>query len=333
MSALKSEVIAELAKFDTMTDEQTIARIRQFLASSGMLQYEFAQEIGYANQTIKHYMRGAYDGATHYHSNIAIRVAAKRYIDAHEFRLAYTRNDRHHDTTAYREVRQSALNALEHGSAYLVDGPPGTEKTHTLRRIEQEINSSGAGHAVYLYARVGHTPREFLVACCHEAGIPANGTIDGLIRKLRYFLGRERVLLMVDEAQHLDRRGLEVLRQLLDMPPFFGVMLAGSHDLTQRLSHWEMEQWRSRLRKTHFLNGPSRAEASEILRAELGPLTDGQCAAFLDRCMATGERIEQGSHKGKPAPVKFRYISARDLFNAIETIHQANQNQQKEGAA
>jgi type II secretory pathway predicted ATPase ExeA len=207
---------------------------------------------------------------------------------------------------------------MRSGSAYLVDGPPGTEKTYSLRVVEREINESGKGLAVYVYARTGHSPLTFLRECCISTGIPARGNIDQVLRKLRFFLGskRTRVVLLVDEAQHLDHAGLEILRQLLDLPPFFGVLLGGSHDLTQRLAHWQMEQWRSRLRKTLYLNGPSQAEARQILRAELGPMSNADCDETIAECQATAHRME--TVKGKVVSKSFTYTSARDLFGAIE---------------
>jgi uncharacterized protein GlcG (DUF336 family) len=95
-----------------------------------------------------------------------------------------------------------------------------------------------------------------------------------------------------------------------------------------------MEQWRSRVRKTLYLNGPSQAEAREILRAELGELTDADCDETVAACQATASRSDAVSRK----PVTFTYISARDLFGAIERAKdvmpiQIHQSTQKAGAA
>jgi hypothetical protein len=99
------------------------------------------------------------------------------------------------------------------------------------------------------------------------------------------------VLFVVDEAQHLEHKCLEVLRQLLEQYDFVAV-LGGSHDLTQRLSHWQMEQWRSRVRKTLYLNGPSEPECRAIIRAELEPLLgphgDQDCDALINAHASPG---------------------------------------------
>lgn len=319
--ALSSVRKAELAAMGLPQEAEMRRQVRSFILRSGMTNLEMAEAIGYSPAALNQFILGNYcQNHVKEENSLAIRAAVHNYMRQHHGATEYAFNGTHHKTKAYREVRASAFIALERGAAYLVDGPPGTEKTHTLRQIEREINLSGKGRAVYVYARVDHSPQTFLTECCIASDLPGRGHIDLLLRKLRFFLAEGRTLLIVDEAQHLDHKGLEVLRQLLDLPPHFGVMLAGSHDLTQRLSHWQMEQWRSRLRKTHYLNGPSKAEASAILRAELGDLTDAQCEGFIARCMSTGQRMEDKD--GKLVAKKFSYISARDLFNAIESIQQ-----------
>jgi DNA transposition AAA+ family ATPase len=221
-------------------------------------------------------------------------------------------------TKDFLDVRKACMTALRGGMAYVLDGPPGTQKTFSLLSVKHEINQLADGsRAIRVYARIDHSPQSFLQECCNEAGISSRGSMDQLIRKLRFFLSGPRILFMVDEAQHLDHKGLEILRQLLDEANF-GVILAGSHDLSQRLSHWQMEQWRSRVRKTLYLNGPSHAEAREILRAELGELTDADCDETITACQATASRSDAVSRK----PVTFTYISARDLFATIERVRE-----------
>lgn len=327
--ALSARRKAALQHMTLPSDEDMQHRIRDFMLRAGMNQVEFAQQIGYGVSSIGIFLGGHY-GKTHAaeSNTLAIRAAAKEYMDLHDVSHQVVLKGRHHETSSFLEARRAALNALARGTAYVIDGPPGTEKTWSLRQIEREINDRKLGRAIYVYARVSHSPLSFLRECCASAGIPSAGTIDMVLRKLRFFLAGGRTLLMIDEGQHLDHEGLEVLRQLLDLPPYFGVLLAGSHDLTQRLSHWQMEQWRSRLRKTLYFTGPSQVEARAILRAELGAMSDADCDETISSCRATAQRVENVN--GKAVNKSFSYISARDLFGAIERVQECLQ---KEGAA
>ncbi len=306
---------ADLAKLNLPSDVEMIERLRAFVLRSGLTLVDVGTMAGVHPSNIGRFLSGIYGSDT-----IEIRAAVKELIDTHESVEQNRLGRKHYRTGAFDEIQAAAWSALRNGTAYIVDGPPGTEKTESFRRVEHKINTSGEGRAVYVYARVGHTPKPFLSEVCAAAGIPNTGHIDPLIRKLRFFLGHGRILLIVDEAQHLGNEGLEVLRQLLDLPPYFGVMLGGSHDLTQRLQHWQMEQWRSRVRKTIFLTGPTKAEARSILRAELGDLDDDLCDATIADCKAVAERVEMV--RGKPVRQQFTYTSIRDLFGAIEVAQQ-----------
>jgi type II secretory pathway predicted ATPase ExeA len=333
--ALSKERKLELARMTLPSDAETVKRAISFRTRTGLTVGEFSVAIGYAESSLHVYLNGRYgdnlterpDSASTANTR-AIRHALKQFMDLHEGAMVGLQQRPAHPTEDFKAVRRACLNALERGSAYLIDGPPGTQKTFSLRAIEREINNREDGtRAVYVYARIDHSPQAFLQEICNTAGISSRGMIDQLIRKLRFFLATGRVLLIIDEAQHLDHKGLEVLRQLLDLPPHFGVILSGSHDLTQRLSHWQMEQWRSRVRKTLYLDGPSIAEARAILRAELEPLlgahSDAQCDGVIDGCFATASRMQKAG--GKLTPRSFQYISARDLFFTIEGIQQSLQ--------
>jgi DNA transposition AAA+ family ATPase len=306
---LSNERKQQLAVMNLPSEEEMRRRTRLFMMRSGLTPVEMAEAVGYAYSSLNLFLSGSYDANHPREANsLNIRASLKQYMDLHEIESGVILRGAHHRTSDYVSVRRSALNALERGTAYLVDGPPGTQKTWILRQVEREINLRRDARAVYVYTRAEHSPLSFLIEACICAGIPHRGKIDQLLRKLRYFLGDGRTLLMVDEAQHLGLSGLEVLRQLLDLPPYFGVILAGSHDLSQRLSHWQMEQWRSRLRKKHFLNGLTTEEAESILVAELGKLP----RSAIHQTIADSR--SEASRDGK----KFTYISARNLFDAIE---------------
>ena len=339
--ALSAERKQMLARMTLPSDTETVKRATLFRQRSGLTSDEFSRAIGYAGSTLSVYLNGNYgselaeehDGSG---NTRAIRAALVEYMDLWEGMQQPQRLAAPHRTKDFLRVVDACSQALKHSTAYVVDGPPGTQKTFSLRAAEHEINARNDGtRALYIYARINHSPLNFLREICNTAGVVSNGYIDNLMRKLRFFLVEHRMLLIVDEAQHLGHETLEVLRQLLDLPPYFAVLLAGSHDLTQRLSHWQMEQWRSRVRKTLYLNGPSEAECRQILRAELGPeLTDDDCDQTIAQCQATGSRVEVA--RGKAVSKSFDYTSARDLFGAIERAREVSNAQsqaQKAGAA
>jgi DNA transposition AAA+ family ATPase len=296
-------------------DAEMIRRTRAFTLLAGLTLNELADLASINPSTLRVYLSGSYNvrvPGTESNS-LGIRAALKQMMDLHEIHQQPMLAERHYETADYAAIRESMWSAFREGTAFLVDGPPGTQKTYTFRRVADEINRSGEGRAIYIYARIDHSPQSFLIEICTEAGIPNRGSIDQLIRKLRFFLAGRRALLIVDEAQHLGMTGLEVLRQLLDTPPYFGVGIGGSHDLSLRLGSWQMEQWRSRLRRTHQLKGLAAGEASAILQAELGRL-DAQDVA---------DSIADATVSAVRDKLTFKYVSARNLFFAIQDARKA----------
>ncbi len=305
---------SELKEMGLPPDTEMIRRARAFALRSGLTYTEMGEMAGLNPSSFRVWISGNYDRHQGADSNtLLVRAAIKQVMDRYEVDNIPPDAGNHYSTAEYESVRRSMLAALRQGTAFLVDGPPGTQKTYTFRRVAAEIEKSGEGRAVYIYARVDHSPQAFLIEACTEAGIPNRGNIDQLLRKLRYFLGGRRALLIVDEAQHLGVVTLEILRQLLDTPPYFGVVLGGSHDLSMRLRAWQMEQWRSRLRRTHLLTGLSKGEAERILTAELGHMHPADIAESIKD--ATVEAVRNK----KP----FSYVSARNLFFAIEDARAA----------
>ncbi len=297
------------------SDAELIRRARNFLLESGLTQSEMAELMGIPIGTLRVWTSGSY-GANVPHAqdnSLSIRAKVKDYLDQWDETHDDFLNRPHYQTSDFATIRASVLDAMENGVAYLVDGPPGTQKTHSFRRVAAEINDHAKGHAVYMRVRCEQAPSSFLVECCIRAGIPSRGNIDQMIRKLRFFLSGRRTVLIVDEAQALSKTGLEVLRQLLDEPPYFGVILGGSHNLSVTLQHWQMEQWRSRLRKTHLLTGPSHREAEDILLEQLGPMSRRDVDDTIDEAMTETMRDSK----------RVRYISARALFDAIRSAKAA----------
>jgi type II secretory pathway predicted ATPase ExeA len=144
--------------------------------------------------------------------------------------------------------------------------------------------------------------------------------IGQLVRRIRFHYIRRRVLLILDEAQHLDNDALETVRELLDEPPYFGMLFAGSHQIQQKFVQLEMEQWRSRLQSIVTLDGLNEAEIEEIATGELGKLTQAKIQELKKYC-----RVQDYRQRNR------FYYSARNLFFALDQIKAAKAEQ--EGAS
>jgi type II secretory pathway predicted ATPase ExeA len=139
------------------------------------------------------------------------------------------------------------------------------------------------------------------------------GTVDRILRNLRFDLGQRKVLLVFDEAQHLSIECLETLRELLDQPPHCGLLFAGTHELEAIFTRQalELEQWRSRFHAGQALPGISEEEAAAIVHSELGlGLSQRKIQKLISKSRITDLR-NGGQHS---------YVSARRLFWVIREL-------------
>ena len=182
----------------------------------------------------------------------------------------------------------------------------------------KELARNGAGRrAYYVYCPAKITRLNLVKLIAQAAGSPSTGDCQRVIRNLRFDLARRRVVFALDEAQHLDVDSIETVRELLDLPPHFGLLFAGSHELERmfRLHALELEQWNSRLHAGKRLPGISEKEAGDIARAELG-------TSFSDvkiEKLIKASRVEALASDGRQT-----YISARRLFWTIRDLKEGS---------
>jgi DNA transposition AAA+ family ATPase len=139
------------------------------------------------------------------------------------------------------------------------------------------------------------------------------GTVDRILRNLRFDLAQRKVLLVFDEAQHLSIECLETIRELLDQPPHCGLLFAGTHELEKIFTReaLELEQWRSRFHAGQALPGISEEEAAEIAHSELGI---GLSRHKIQKLIAKS-RITDLRNGGRHT-----YVSARRMFWVIREL-------------
>jgi type II secretory pathway predicted ATPase ExeA len=307
---------------------RTRDRLADYMVRTGLSRADFASRINYSRQTLDFFLRDRYHHMAG--SAGAICTAINTFIDAHPIAPTTEAFGSLYDTANVRAMRATFQQLLRRPVAYMIYAPPGSEKTFVLRHMVAELNRAelsrnGAGRrAYYVYARVNMRPTQLLKQVAVACGISSVGDGPRIARNLGFEFQGRRVLLVVDEAQHLALDCLEGLRGLLDEPPHFSLLLSGSHDLKQTFDRFaaHLGQWNSRIIEKVSLPGVARAEAEAIVERELGEqlqrLTPVKarklvCTA-VDSSMDTDEFAVDG--KGKRHPQ--RYINVRTLTNTID---------------
>jgi len=213
-------------------------------------------------------------------------------------------------------------------------GPAGAQKTFYLRYMAvPKSRTFGTGRdgdsgeepdLVLVDVVERMSSRALLLGIAKGLGAPyapwASGLRESILYTLRgrspqspEHLGRDSasVVIALDDAQLLyhELDTLEALRRLVDLSEGrVGLIVAGNEEIERLFEPRRgryMEQWRSRVeQKAVRVLGPSPTEAAEIMRAELGRVSE----PTLERCTVKDPRTKRD------------YVSARRLFNAIRDI-------------
>ena len=294
--------------------------LQDYLARTGMAPIDFAHRINYSRQTLDSFLNDRY---SHISANDrSIRAAIRDFIAAHPIASPPVSTGKLYETQNVRLLRKYFYEALDHRRAYYVYGAPGTQKTYVLQHLIAELNRSeiarnGEGRrAYYIYVRQGIRSLDLMKRVAESCGAIGVGSVDRILRNLRFDFSQRKVLLVFDEAQHLSIECLETIRELLDQPPHCGLLFTGTHELEEIFTRQalELEQWRSRFHAGQALPGISEQEAAEIVHSELGfKFSEPKIQRLIAKSRITDLR-NGGSHD---------YVSARRLFWVIRELQAA----------
>ncbi len=206
-----------------------------------------------------------------------------------------------HLSAGHREALAHLLYGLQGGGGFvLLTGEIGAGKTTVCRCFLEQIPP---GHRVAYVYNPKLTPVELLQTVCQEFGIaiddppPTTGKpyVDALNRFLLDAHARgEHCLLVVDEAQALSAKLLELLRLLTNLETserkLLQIVLIGQPELREQLATPELEQLSQRVIARVHLGPLSAAETADYVRHRLavaglqGPLPfDARALAWVHR--------------------------------------------------
>ena len=333
--ALARELKAVLTKLDLPGDQEMRGRAELFMMRSGYTIGDLAAKIGYSRVSLALFLQGRYNAHWQREANTRLlRARLLEYLDSVTFPEDQRPRGTLYPTQSFAAIRKAFYRALDHGWAYCIDGAPGTQKSYIAEHLVRELAETDAslnGHArraYYIYCGDHNSPQELLKKIAIEMAVPARGYIDQLIKKIQYELARRRAVLIFDEAQHLPKETVERIRELLDRPPYIGIVFMGSHDLQRTFSDLRMEQWRRRLTEILFLDGLTTAEAEQIILGEYGAASRKQIDYLIEASIVPDFRRPLGTtsdgqrrypHERTYQGRRYEaYLSAGALFAAIQ---------------
>jgi type II secretory pathway predicted ATPase ExeA len=322
--AHSQEERAALAALHLPSEAEARKMLARFQELSGYTLVELGDALGYSHTAICLFLSGTYCKQNGRDENsLKLRSRIKELVEEHPQVQAAIDDRPALETEDYKAVRRAFYKAVDKGLAFCINGDPGTGKTFSLKKLCSEIRQRDAsknGHGrrvIYVRARWNMGPQDLLRRIASAAGdIPSRGSIDQLLRKIRFTYNGRRALIVIDEAQLCNLACLETVRELLDEPPHFGLIFAGSHDVENKFTHIQMEQWRRRLQNAITLKGLSREEADRLVALELGRVPEKFITLAVKNAMAKSVRRFDDHRQ----PIE--YLSAGNLARAIDEVKQ-----------
>ena len=163
---------------------------------------------------------------------------------------------------------------LEQGEGFIVvTGAPGTGKTMLVKELFETIHKEEVIPGLMVTSQIGADDALRMVAASYDLpfdGIPKAVLLKSLegFFKMKAQEGK-RVLLVVDEAQHLPYQSLEELRMLLNLEfngkPLLQIFMLGQDELRCLLQADNMEQVRQRITATYHLRALEKEETKDYI--------------------------------------------------------------------
>jgi DNA transposition AAA+ family ATPase len=190
-------------------------------------QSSIANEIGSSKSTLNQWINGSYPG-----DNEAIDHKVSAFLDTREMRDSLTLKPIKEfiETDLWDQFKSVSDNCLAVNTIGVFTAEAGLGKTYACDHY-RNLNPN----IVHIEADHGYTSRALIGEIAQNINVDDKGNIHELSKRVFKALKDSGRLILVDEAEHLPYRALEILRRIHDKSGV-GVVLAGMPRLRQNLT-------------------------------------------------------------------------------------------------
>lgn len=200
-----------------------INQLKQYIEQTGISQSKIAPLVGVSTATISQYLKGEYKGDV-----VAVDKKVAEMLDRQAEKAKDVKSDFVETATA-KNIFEVCGMAHSMADINLVIGEAGLGKTVTLKQYAKQVEN-----VILIEVTPTFSPKVLLVELCNRLGIvPSRSNHDNEVSIIEKLKGSDR-LLIVDEAELLAYKSLEIIRRIHDMAKI-GVVLAGMPRLRANL--------------------------------------------------------------------------------------------------
>ena len=239
-----------------------IPQIRAILDKGEFSQSKIAGEIGISSSALSQYLKGKYPGdSASIESALQAFIVRQNNNPKQETMLFYP--DGIVETKTTKTVRDLAITAYQDGEICVLCGAAGSGKTSGIKAYAYQN-----GGTIVITANTAYTQRALFSEIAENIGESPNGTIISIYNRIKRKLNGIRKTIIIDEAEHLPYRALDLLRSLQDECKF-GLVMVGTEKLYYNLkgNQNQYSQLYSRIavyRKTEEMTQKDVENAAEI---------------------------------------------------------------------
>ena len=216
-------------------------KLVEFKEKSGMNQTQLARGIDTSPASISMYLNGTYADKGGNYETIETKIEAFLEMQESKARreelvLGFV------STKTTRRIAEVMRDAHEAGEIAVIYGQAGLGKTQAVKNYCEKHG------AILIEANPSFTALVLMKKLAASVKLTTSGTLNDLFEETAYRLGGSERLIVVDEAENLPQRALEIVRRLHDETGC-GLVLSGMPRLVANLrgKHGELVQLYSRV--------------------------------------------------------------------------------------
>lgn len=270
-------------------NEELQQRLAEFKAKSKMNQSQLARGIGVSPASINMYLNGSYAEKGGKYGTIEPKIEA--FLDIQESKARREELEfRFVETKTTRRISEVMRDAHEAGDTVVIYGQAGLGKTQAVKNYCEKNPA-----AILIEANPSFTALVLMRKLAAAAKVSTVGSLNDLFESVSDRLRDSGRLIVVDEAENLPLRALEIIRRLHD-DTGCGLVLSGMPRLVANLrgKHGELVQLYSRVSVALNLgDSMPDEELEEIARAAMPEADDETIAELVKHSNGNTRRMSK----------------------------------------
>lgn len=251
-----------------------INQLNDYMAKSGASQTKVAKALGISSATLSYFLKGTYTGDIQ-----AICDKVKDYLEVEAQRAALKTNEGIIQTKCYKTIHKFCSLVLAHQICGMLTGDAGCGKTTALKAFAKAHPS-----VIMIEADHGYTAKALFDELCYTLGLDDRGSLHQKLVRIVDKLNGSGRLIIIDEAEHLPYRALELIRRVHDKAGV-GIALCGMPRLEKNVqgdkAHYA--QLNSRI------SAPCRAKLLD--NVDIKAYIDSRFQEYEDNCIERAANI------------------------------------------